>query len=234
MIAWRLGTRSAREPAPGAPPTCAPPSAARGIDVSYYQPVVAWRRLRAAGIEFAFIRVSDGATIADPKFSQHWVGARRAGLLRGAYQFFRPEESSIAQADVLIAALRRDPGELPPVIDVEVTGGATPEQLVARVRAWLDRVRAELGVEPIIYTGPELWRDGAGGADLTSQPLWLAHYTAGCPTVPPAWTHWTFWQYTDRGTIDGIDGPVDLNLFAGDSEALAELARRARRPLTAP
>jgi lysozyme len=200
----------------------------RGIDVSYFQDSISWRRVRQSGVQFAFIRVSDGTTVSDPKFAQHWGGAKRVGVLRGAYQYFRPEESAIAQADLLIAAIRRDPGELPPVIDIEVDGGKPPAQLAARIRAWVERVRAQLRIEPIVYTGPDFWRERTGSADLTGQPLWLAHYTQSCPTVPSPWTRWTFWQHTDRGTVPGIDGPVDLNLFAGDYLALEELARRSR------
>jgi GH25 family lysozyme M1 (1,4-beta-N-acetylmuramidase) len=86
--------------------------------------------------------------------------------------------------------------------------------VVARAQAWIERVRGKLGVEPIVYTGSDLWRNG-GAAPLGSQALWLAHYTQGCPTLPSPWTRWTFWQHTDRGTVPGIDGPVDLDLFAG-------------------
>lgn len=211
-------------------PPCEVGPTVRGIDVSYFQERISWRRVRQAGVQFAFIRVSDGLTVSDPKFGYYWSGARRVGILRGAYQYFRPDESPIAQADLLIAAVRRDPGELPPVIDVETDGGKPPAQLAARVRTWIERVRTQLRVEPIVYTGPDFWRERAGGADLSGQPLWLAHYTASCPTIPPPWTRWTFWQHTDRGAVPGIDGPVDLNLFAGDYLALEELARRSRLP----
>lgn len=209
---------------------CDPGPTVRGIDVSYHQDTIAWQSVRDAGIEFAFVRVSDGLTFADPKFSENWRGAQRAAILRGAYQYFRPDESAIAQADLMIAALRRDPGDLPPALDVETDGGLPPAQLVAAVRAWVDRVRAELGVEPIVYTGPEFWRERTGGADLARQPLWIAHYTQACPTVPPMWTAWTFWQHTDRGAVPGIAAPVDLDLFAGDRAALDEFARRSRPP----
>jgi len=79
---------------------------------------------------------------------------------------------------------------------------------------WVDRVRAGLGVEPIVYTGGDLWRNG-GAELLASQPLWVAHYTQGCPMLPSPWTRWTFWQHTDRGAVPGIDGAVDLDQFAG-------------------
>jgi lysozyme len=186
-----------------------------GIDVSYYQETIDWQRVHRAGIRFAFIRLSDGATQRDPRFATNWAEARRAGLVRGAYQFFRPDQSVAAQADLMIAAMRdRQRDDLPPVIDLEVDGGLAAPDVAERARAWVDRVRAGLGVEPIVYTGSDLWRNG-GAELLASQPLWVAHYTQACPALPSPWTRWTFWQHTDRGAVPGIDGTVDLDQFAG-------------------
>ena len=162
-------------------------------------------------------------------FDRNWQGARRAHVLRGAYQYFRPDQSATVQADLLLAAIARDPGELPPVIDVETTGGKRPEQIAAAVQTWVDRVRAGLGVEPIVYTSPDFWRDRVGGADLSSQPLWLAHYTDGCPRVPAPWRRWTYWQHSKTGRVAGIEGPVDLDVFAGTIEELRRSADRSAR-----
>ena len=210
-------------------PECRQGPTTPGIDVSYYQETINWRRVRKAGVLFAFIRVSDGITFADPMFLKNWVNAKRVGVLRGAYQYFRPEDSATAQADLMIASIKSDRGELPPVLDVETDGGKSPAQIARQIRIWIERVRTKLGVEPIIYAGPEFWRDRVGGADFTTQALWVAHYTKSCPTVPPPWTAWTFWQYTDRGKVPGIDGPVDLDVFAGTFTELEEFARRSRR-----
>lgn len=206
-----------RAPAPAVPeaPDCSVGPTIPGIDVSYYQETIDWPRVYRAGMRFAFIRVSDGTTLGDPMFVRNWAGARRATLRRGAYQYFRPDQSALAQADLLIAAIARDPGELPPAIDVEITGGKSPAQLAAGIRTWVDRVRARLHVEPIVYTSPEFWRDAVGGADLSAQPLWLAHYTTDCPRVPAPWTRWRFWQHSERGQVPGIQGPVDLDVLAG-------------------
>ena len=198
------------------PPRCHAGPTTPGIDVSYYQETIDWPRVRRAGIHFAFIRLSDGAQLRDAKFATNWAEARRAGVIRGAYQFFRPDQSAIAQADLMIAALQNgDPGDLPPVIDIEVDGGLAPTVVAARAQQWIERVRDQLGVEPIVYTGSDLWR--SGGAELLGpQPLWIAHYTQNCPTLPAPWTRWRFWQHTDRGAVPGIEGPVDLDLFAGE------------------
>jgi len=197
-------------------PACVDGPVTPGIDVSYYQGTIRWPRVRKAGIRFAFIRVSDGLTVRDTMFTQNWAGAKHAQLRRGVYQHFRPDESATAQAELVIAAVSRDPGELPPVIDVEVTGGKSPAQVERQVRAWVERIRAKLHVEPIVYTSPEFWKDAVGGADLSTLPLWVAHYTSECPRVPAPWTGWRFWQHSESGQVPGIQGPVDLDVLAGE------------------
>jgi lysozyme len=211
------------------PLLCQPGPTVPGIDVSHHQPEIAWTRVREAGMRFALVRVSDGVTVADTSFAKNWRGAKHAGLLRGGYQYFRPDQNALAQADLMINALTRDRGELPPIIDVEIDGGKSPAQLATAIQTWVDRVRDKLGVEPIVYTGPDFWRERARGADFAAQPLWLAHYTRACPTVPVPWTKWTLWQHTDNGRVPGVEGPVDLNLFAGTYGELEDFGRRATR-----
>ena len=213
-VLWRVRGHRLRPERPERP-ECRRGTTTPGIDVSYYQETIDWPRVRRAGIRFAFIRLSDGAAQRDVRFATNWAEAKRAGVVRGAYLFFRPDQSVAAQADLMIAAMRgRDPGDLPPVIDIEVDAGLPASIVAARAAAWIDRVRDALGIEPIVYTGSDLWRNGGGDA-LAGQPLWVAHYTQGCPTLPSPWRRWTFWQHTDRGAVPGIDGPVDLDLFAG-------------------
>jgi lysozyme len=216
------GVHRWRRHAATAHPECVTGPTTPGIDVSYFQQTIDWRRVYRAGIRFAFIRVSDGADNRDPMFALNWLEARRAGVARGAYQYFRPDQSAVAQADLMISAVRDGGADLPPVLDLEITAGLPIATVVERARAWLDRVRGQLGVEPIVYTGGDLWR--TGGADpLTRQPLWLAHYTTACPIVPAAWARWTFWQHTDHGAVPGIEGSVDLDLFAGTPGELPAL-----------
>src|SRR4051812_11230805 len=99
---------------------CAQGATTLGIDVSKWDGTVNWPRVKAAGVYFAFIRVSDGASTRDAQFATNWAGAKAAGVIRGAYQFFRPTQSMTTQADMLISAVGTyQAGDLPPVIDVE-------------------------------------------------------------------------------------------------------------------
>jgi lysozyme len=221
-LAYALWPRRDR-PVEG-PPSCDVGPTVSGIDVSYYQDDISWKRVHRAGIRFAFIRTSDGIDKIDERFAKNWSGAKHAGVMRGAYQYFRPDQDPNAQADMMIVMLGKDRGELPPVIDVETDGGKSPDELAAKIGTWIARVRDKLGVEPIVYTGPEFWTNRVK-ADYSAHALWLAHYTRNCPTVPAPWSKWTFWQYTDNGRVPGIEGAVDLDVFAGTMADLEEFAR---------
>src|SRR5438874_4118723 len=130
------------------------------MDVSSYETSIDWPTAKSAGIQFAIIRATDGTQFLDPKFADYWAGARAAGVIRGAYQFFRPAEDPIAQADLLLSTMGPlEPGDLPPVIDVEVTGGLAPADAAAAVTAWVEHVRAAIGRPPIVYAGFYSWHD---------------------------------------------------------------------------
>lgn len=205
---------------------CATGSTLFGIDVSKWQGNIDWARVKAAGVKYAFIRVSDGIATLDEKFVPNWVGAGAQGIPRGVYQFFRPHRDPIAQADIVIDhLLEHGVGELPPVIDVEATNDQTPETIARNVGLWIDRVESALGVTPIIYTGRYFWNDNVRSSAYSSYPLWIAHYTsAACPNIPDAWGRWAFWQYSSTGRVDGIAGDVDMNRFNGTVSDLLALA----------
>ncbi len=211
---------------------CATGATTLGIDVSYYQETINWTSVKNAGVAFAFVRVSDGEVFQDPKFTANWNGAKQAGIVRGAYQFFRPNQSITAQADKMIAAIGTyTPGDLPPVIDVEDDGGLAPSTVATKVRQWVDRVKGALGVEPIVYTGKYFWRDEVGApSSFVGNPLWIAQYTSMCPDLPGPWQKWTFWQYTDSGHVAGISGNVDMNRFNGSVTDLLAFANAGSMP----
>ena len=189
-----------------------------GIDVSYYQGVINWSSVKAAGKQFAIIRVSDGTGFLDPKFVVNWKNAKAAGLAVGAYQFFRPNQDATAQADLFVNQLNAvgfGANDLPPVIDVEVTGGVSGGTVAARVNTWLNRVKSRTGRLPALYTSPGFW---SGIGNPTPNPLpyiWDAHWGVSCPSLPPAWPRLRFWQYSSKGSVPGISGDVDLDIYNG-------------------
>ncbi len=200
---------------------CADGDTVRGIDVSHWQGAIDWGSVAGAGIRFAFIRVSDGTGTMDDQFHRNWPEARRVGILRGVYQYFRPNQDPIAQADLLVremGALETD--DLPPVIDVEATGSRSPSEVAAAVRAWVDHVAAATGRRPIVYTGRYFWQDSVGNAEMPDTPLWVANWGVSCPDLPAAWSGWRFWQESSTGSVAGISGNVDMDRFNGNMDAL--------------
>ncbi len=212
---------------------CGGTDVVHGMDVSSYETSIDWPTAKAAGIDFAFIRATDGVQFHDPKFATYWAGAKDAGVIRGAYQFFRPTEDPIAQADLLLSLIGPlAPGDLPPALDVETTGGLSQPVVEAAVRAWIDHVTPIIGRPPVIYAGYYSWQDYTGNANLTSSPLWHAQYTsAACPNIPTPWTAWTFWQYSSTGTVPAVLGETtDLDVFDGTLAQLQAFADHAPSP----
>lgn len=205
---------------------CPGATTVEGIDVSHWQATIDWDRVAADGVVFAFIRVSHGTGTMDREFATNWPEAQRVGVIRGVYQYFSPGDDPIAQADLLIDAIGGElaPGDLPPVLDVEALEGESADVAIANMRVWLDHVEAMLGVRPIIYTAFYFWRDQLGAPDFGEYPLWVANYGVSCPNVPPPWTGFDFWQYTSTGSVDGIAGNVDRNVWNGDLDSLIAFA----------
>jgi lysozyme len=194
-----------------------------GIDVSHWQGAIDWNAVAGDGVEFAFIKATEGGDYTDPRFAQNWAGARQAGVVRGAYHFFRPQTDAMAQAAHFLSTVQLAPGDLPPVLDVEVTDGRSLDVVAAGVRVWLQEVERATGRRPIIYTRASFWTAQMGGG-FGGYPLWVAHYGVNQPNIPGGWGEWTFWQYSDAGRVDGISGDVDLNWFNGGRAELETFA----------
>lgn len=200
-----------------------------GIDVSKYQGVVDWPAVQKAGVGFAFIRVSDGLDSPDEHFAANWAGAHAVGLLRGAYQYFRPSEDAAAQAGLFLkAVMRLRPGDLPPVLDVETLDDLPPKDVVRQIRTWLSIVAKRTGRTPILYTNGSTWT-ALGAPDMSAYLLWMARWEAQCPPPLAGFARWHFWQYANDGQVDGIEGAVDLDWFNGTLADLRLLA--GHRPL---
>lgn len=205
--------------------------AVHGIDVARFQDSVDWPAARAAGVNFAFIKATEGGDMLDPMFRDHWRGAQRAGIARGAYHFFYFCTPAAVQARWFIRNVPKRQGMLPPVLDMEwnpfsPTCTKRPEGRIVRREAqiFLDALERHYGQRPIVYTTPGFYEDtGIGRLDAE---FWL-RATAEHPVAVYPGQRWHFWQYSATGVVDGVSGDTDLNAFNGGPEAWAAwLARR--------
>lgn len=195
-----------------------------GIDVSHYQGSVDWSTVKAAGAAFAFAKATEGVSWSDPTFAANWAGIKSAGLLRGAYHFFRPSQDPVAQVRFFLQVVSLSPGDLPPVLDVETADGVSNDAIQSGVKTWLDTAAAQTGVTPMIYASPGFW-NGQMNSGFGSYPLWVAQYGVPSPRLPRGWSNWNFWQYSQSGKINGISGNVDLDYFQGSMDDLIAFTR---------
>ena len=204
---------------------------ADGIDLSHWQGSVNWSKVKGDNVSFAFMKATEGDFYTDPTLAKNWAGAEQVGIYRAAYHFARPSTapgSAAAQARYFVSKAGHfaDKGDLPPVLDLEASGGLSSSALRSWVSTWLTTTEQLTGRRPILYFSPSFWVDHMGNSTaFTKYPLWIAHYTTGAPTVPGGWPTWTFWQHTSSGSVDGIAGHVDMNSFNGTSKQLAALAQ---------
>lgn len=204
---------------------CPAGATVKGIDVSYYQGTIDWNAVHNDGYDFAITRVSDGTGFNDPKFDQNWAGIKAAGMIRGAYQFFRPAQDPVAQANLVVSRVGAlGPGDLPVTCDVEVADGVGAAAYEANIKTWVDIVQAGTGKPPMIYTGKYFWNGNVNSTAQSNLPLWIAVWGATCPDLPNAWSDWAFWQYSATGSVAGIAGDVDLDKFNGSLAQLQDFA----------
>jgi len=205
--------------AAGAAPTI------HGIDVSGWQGPVDWGAVRRSGRLFGFAKATEGATFVDDTFAANRAGMSLAGMtLHGFYHFARPDRNSAAAeaANFLRTVGAMGPGEVP-VLDLEVGAGPGVGDWAAE---WLRLVAQGTGRTPILYSY-QSFLYSIPTSRLTAYPLWIASWgndDGAIPSVAPStdrWKSWTWWQYTSKSVVPGVNGHVDESLFAGTAQQLA-------------
>lgn len=183
----------------------------RGIDISAHNGEIDFSRLYDDGVRFAYIKATEGADFIDRRYHTNANGLARNGIPAGAYHFFRFDRDGEMQAWNFIHALRGRNFLLPPAIDVEEWGNAD-DPGTKRVQKELRRMIALMqkeGYNPIVYTNKKGYRRYVRD-HFTDVPLWICSFTDppidSDPSVP-----WALWQFSHRGSVQGISGPVDLN-----------------------
>jgi lysozyme len=201
-----------------------------GIDVSRHQRKIDWTAVSKmshndVSMKFAFIKASEGRTIADDYFKENWKAAKASGLMRGAYHFYRTHLSADEQASLFFRQLSKlETGDLPPVLDIEIKGGANPATMRKGLKRWLTLVENKYGVKPIIYTNYSFYKNYLNTPEFKKYPLWIAHYKTS--NLHEKMSGWHFWQHSDKGYVNGISGTVDFNVFHGKEDQLKELCKK--------
>jgi lysozyme len=204
--------------------------AVKGVDVSSYQGDIDWAVLSESGIRFAFIKATEGSGYVDPRFAENYKNAAETDLRIGAYHFFSYESGGGTQADLFIATVPRVENMLPPVVDVEFYGyyeqnPPSREAVIKELTVLIARLKAHYHLRPIIYASEESYRlyisNGFEDCDI-----WIRNVFTK-PSMPDR-RDWTFWQYTDRATLDGYSGEeahIDMNVFVSTAEEFERYGR---------
>jgi GH25 family lysozyme M1 (1,4-beta-N-acetylmuramidase) len=233
-MGWRQQAPDAGRSAPSDSPGTAAqtmafvPRGVLGIDVSSWQGNVNWEAHRAAGKRFAYVKATEGLRYKNPYFSSQYTGSYRAGMIRGAYHFALPHKSSgRAQAAYFARSgggWSADGRTLPGVLDIEYNPYGSPcyglskKAMRAWVKSFITEYKRRTSRDAVIYTTTDWWTRCTGNSKAFSltNPLWLARYGTSPGTLPGAWTHATFWQYTNV--------PLDQNRFSSTYTRLKVLA----------
>ena len=195
-----------------------------GIDVSHYQGDINWKMLKQTRqgkfpVEFIFMKATEGGDFSDDRFVANFDSAKVHGFIRGAYHFYNPKTDADKQADFFIRSVKLEPGDLPPVLDIEMKSKDV-KKLQQDLKIWLRKVENHYGVKPIIYASYKFKTKYLNDSIFNTYPYWIAHYYVDSVRYQG---EWKFWQHTDVGTLPGIDEKVDLNVFNGSFSELKNI-----------
>jgi GH25 family lysozyme M1 (1,4-beta-N-acetylmuramidase) len=186
----------------------------------------------APDIDFSYTKATEATSYTSPDFSSQYAGAYRYGVIRGAYHFAIPSNSTgQSQADFFIkhgGGWSSDGLTLPGVLDIEYNPYGsecyrlTRSQMVSWIWNFVHEYAYKEHAYPVIYTNASWWStctgnySGFGAYD----PLWIAYYAASAGPLPKGWGSYTFWQYAPSGKLPG-----DQDVFNGSHTRLKTLAR---------
>lgn len=194
-----------------------------GIDVSEYQGVIDWKEadsIENFKIGFVVVRATCGVDKVDDTFKENWKQLRSKKIIRGAYHYYRPNENSIAQAKFFVKTVKLNKGDLPPILDIEqLPENQSVDSLKVGLHRWLDYVDAHYNVKPIIYSGESYYKDFLKD-EFSDYTFWVANYNFWEENIKE---NWLFWQFSEKGIVNGINENVDINIYNGSPKMLRYL-----------
>lgn len=208
-----------------------------GIDISHHNGAINFNDINRNIIKFVYCKATQGKSFKDNMMPSYMSELERLGIYRSVYHFFTFKDVSAADqvTNFLGSGLNfKAKGMLPPVLDVEWQQSdelnayvkANKVACIRKVKDWLNAIELATGVIPIIYTANSFWSEFFDSpANFGKYPLWLASYKQSAPTIPTGWNAYTIWQYTESGSVEGISGNIDKNVFNGNLNQLKKLAR---------
>lgn len=199
----------------------------RGIDISNHQQRIDWARFDRSQVNFVLIKATEGGDFKDPLFRNNWQNVQQKGSIAGAYHFFTFCKSGREQAQNYIETVPRSKQSLPPVIDLEFSGNCksipTPAALDKELNTFIAIIENFYNKKPILYVTYEFY-DRYLKHKYPTNPIWISDFYSfnKSPTLADR-KPWLFWQYSERGRIDGISTFVDLNVFSGTKSQFERL-----------
>ena len=194
-----------------------------GIDVSHHQGDINWEKIKEQGVNFAYIKATEGGDFKDRLYSSNYKKAKDVGVTVGAYHFFTFCRSGILQATNFISTVKLTKGDLPPALDIEFVGNCKikpePDKLRKEIKVCIDKLTEVYGVQPVIYTTFKCYSMFIED-HFDDTPIWIRN-TWLKPILPDK-KSWTFWQFKVK-PLPGIKGDVDHNVFNGDISKFRDL-----------
>lgn len=192
-----------------------------GIDVSQYQGRIDWDEVKLINkkypIGFVFIRASVGNDCDDSKFKFNWIEAKKHKIIRGAYHYYRPNENSVEQAERFIRLVQLEKGDLPPVLDIEkLPVEQSIDSLKIGLKRFLKKIDEHYKVKPIIYTSQKYYENFLE-EEFEEYTFWIANYNFIDEKIND---DFLFWQFTEKGKVNGIKYNVDMNIYNGTPKML--------------
>ena len=186
-----------------------------GIDVSYYQKNIDYQKVRQAGIEIVYIRASEGTGYIDPYFRQNYNNASANGLSTGFYHYLtaRNTQEAIREAQHFISVISGTSPDCRLCMDIEDISGLSISTVNDIAFAFLQEVERLSGKEVVIYASASTARNILSPDLAEKYPIWVANYGVREPENNGKWDSWIGFQYSSTGSIPGINGNVDLDLF---------------------
>ena len=168
-------------------------------------------------VSFVYIKSTEGTTVRNRYFLKDYLAARAEGIHVGAYHFFSLTSPALQQAAYFVNHTLFHEGDFPPVLDVEPSDaqirsiGGT-EELLNRIRIFMEYVEKRTHMRPILYINQMFVnRHMENAADIKQKHnVWIARYGEYKPDVKLV-----YWQLSPEGRVEGITGPVDINVFNG-------------------